>query len=75
MCIKDHVRFIINDIHERNKVISNPSFAFQLKKKEEKEEQKEEEEEEEDCDEQLAFFQFLTITAAVYFTLFESFKV
>ena len=50
LCIKDHVRFSINDFRERNRAITNPSFAvgrFELKKKEEEED-----------DEQSAFFQF-----------------
>ena len=40
LCIKDHVRFSINE------KITNPSFAFELKKKEKED------------DEQLAFIQF-----------------
>ena len=27
LCIKDHVRSSINDFRERNRVITNPSFA------------------------------------------------
>ena len=56
LCIKDHVRSSINDFRERNRVITNPSFAVGQKK----------------MMNNRRFYNFPSITVAVYFTEFES---